>query len=109
MRATLAKIKDELRRRMHQSLGELGRWLRSVVQGWLNYYAVPGNSRRLSQFVDEVIKHWLRTLQRRRQTGRDRWTWSRMKRIADRYLPRPRILHPYPDARFRVPLKVRAV
>ena len=79
------------------------------MQGWLNYYAVPGNSRRLSQFVDEVTKHWLRTLQRRSQTGRDRWTWSRMKRLAARDLPRPRITHPYPDARFRVRLTVGAV
>ena len=79
------------------------------MQGWLNYYAVPDNSRRLSQFVDAVIKHWLRTLQRRSQTGRDRWTWPRMQRLARRYLPRPRILHPYPDARFRVRLEAGAV
>ncbi len=57
--------------------------------GVVEFYAVPDNSRRLSQFVDAVIKHWLRTLQRRSQTGRDRWTWPRMQCVARRYLPRP--------------------
>jgi RNA-directed DNA polymerase len=42
MRATLAKLKADLGKRMHRPVVETGRWLRSVVRGWLNYYAVPG-------------------------------------------------------------------
>jgi RNA-directed DNA polymerase len=64
MRATLQVMKASLRRRMHRPLGETGRWLRRVVQGWLNYHAVPGNSRRLRRFVDAVTRLWLRVIRR---------------------------------------------
>lgn len=101
MRATLAAIKQQLRKRMHRPLGETARWLASVVRGWLQYHAVPGNSRRLCQFVDEVSKLWLAALRRRSQKGKQRWTWTRMYRLVRKHLPRPRILHPYPQTRFR--------
>lgn len=109
MRATLAAIKQQLRQRMHRPLGETARWLRSVVQGWLNYYAVPGNSLRLGQFLDQVSRHWLKTLRRRSQKGKDSWTWRRMHRLVGKHLPPKRILHPYPRARFHARLKARAV
>lgn len=109
MRATLAAIKQQLRQRMHRPMGEVARWLRSVVQGWMGYHAVPGNSRRLYQFLDEVSKLWLTVLRRRSQKGKDRWTWPRMRRLVRRHLPRPRVLHPYPEERFRARLKVGAV
>jgi group II intron reverse transcriptase/maturase len=109
MRATLAAIKQQLRKRMHRPLGETARWLHSVVQGWLNYHAVPGNSRRLYQFVDEVSKLWLTVLRRRSQKGKERWTWSRMRRLVRKHLPRPRILHPHPKERFHARLEVGAV
>lgn len=105
MRATLAAIKQKLRKRMHRPMGETARWLRSVVQGWLAYHAVPGNSRRLRQFVKEVSKSWLKTLRRRSQRGRARWTWTRMDRLVRRHLPAPCVTHPYPDARFRARLR----
>lgn len=107
--ATLAAIRAQLVRRMHRPLGETGRWLRRVAQGWLNYHAVPGNSPRLSRFIDEVSKHWLHVLRRRSQRGQSRWNWSRMHRLVRRHLPRPRILHPYPTDRFHARLKPRAV
>jgi RNA-directed DNA polymerase len=109
MRTKLRAIKAELRKRMHRPVGETGRWLRSVVQGWLNYHAVPGNSPRISRFVDEVTRHWLGILRRRSQRGRSRWTWERMQRLARRHVPRPRIVHPYPDQRFRARLEAGAV
>lgn len=109
MRATLAAIKQRLRVRMHRPMGETARWLRSVVQGWLNYHAVPGNSFRLDQFVTEVLKLWLHALRRRSQNGRAKWNWRRMQRMARRHLPRPRILHPYPNVRFHARLKAGAV
>ena len=109
MRATLQVMKASLRRRMHRPLGETGRWLRRVVLGWLNYHAVPGNSRRLRRFVDAVTRLWLRVIRRRSQTGRVRWTWERMQTLIRRHLPRPRILHPYPRIRFHDRLKAGAV
>ena len=109
LRTTLHAIQTELRRRMHRPLGETGRWLRSVVQGWLNYHAVPCNMRQIARFVQQVIRHWLFALRRRSQRGRNRWTWARMAGLVSRHLPRPRILHPYPHQRFYARLKVGAV
>jgi group II intron reverse transcriptase/maturase len=109
VRATLQAIKANLRKRRHRPVGETGRWLRRVVQGWLNYHAVPGNSIRIGRFVKEVIRLWLRSIRRRSQRGRSRWTWSRMTRLARRHLPNPRIIHPYPILRFRARLKAGAV
>ena len=108
MRATLQAIKAKLRKRMHRPLGETARWLRSVVQGWLNYHAVPSNSNRIGRFVDEVARLWLHVIRRRSQRGRY-WNWERMHRLVRKHLPRPRIIHPYPEQRFRARLKVGAV
>jgi len=107
MRAKLTKIKGELRKRRHQSIGEVGRWLKQVVQGWFQYHAVPGNQNRLRQFCDEIKKMWLHQLRRRSQ--RHRWTWDRFARMFKRYLPEPTTLHPYPSVRFRARLAARAV
>ncbi len=109
MRATLQAIKEKLRKRMHDPLGETTRWLRSVVHGWLNYHAVPGNSNRIGRFVDEVTRLWLKVLRRRSQRGRHSWTWERMQRLARKHFPRARIRHPYPTNRFHARLKVGAV
>jgi group II intron reverse transcriptase/maturase len=100
MRAKLKAVKDQLMRRRHQPIPDQGRWLRSVVQGHLNYYAVPGNRRALGTFRSEVNRLWLRALRRRSQ--RHRLTWQRMNRLVDRWLPPARILHPYPEVRFNV-------
>lgn len=109
MSRTLAALKVQLRHRRHDSVGTTGRWLASVIRGWLQYHAVPDNMRRLDQFVVEVTKLWLRQLRRRSQRGRAAWPWSRMNRLVDRYLPQPKILHPYPKDRFRARLAAGAV
>jgi hypothetical protein len=98
MIAALKRIKEALRRRWHQSIPEQGQWLRQVVQGYFGYHAVPGNYPRLVTFRRQVTALWLRVLQRRGQ--RDRTTWPRAYRLADQWLPRARILHPWPNARF---------
>ena len=51
-------------------------------------------------FRYHVVVFWLRTLRRRSQ--KDRFTWERIKRLADDWLPQPRTLHPWPSARFAV-------
>jgi len=98
IRSTLQAIKQELRRRLHDPIGDTGAWLHRVVQGHLNYFAVPGNSRRIASFVYYVRRLWIRSLRRRSQ--RSRMPFSRYAPIADRFLPKPRILHPFPVARF---------
>jgi group II intron reverse transcriptase/maturase len=99
-RATLRKIKDTLRRSMHQPIPALGKWLGRVVSGYFNYHAVPTNGRALHVFRNHVIDLWRRTLRCRSQ--KDRITWARMTKLADAWLPKPTILHPWPSIRFAV-------
>jgi group II intron reverse transcriptase/maturase len=100
MRAKLQAIKQELRQRMHQPIPDQGRWLGQVVRGYFNYHAVPTNSPTLVTFRFFVTELWRRTLRRRSQ--KDAMTWERISRLANDWLPRPRILHPWPQARFAV-------
>jgi len=100
MRAKLQAIKQELRRRTHQPIPVQGKWLNRVVTGYLNYHAVPTNGRALAAFRFFVTELWQRTLQRRSQNGD--MTLERITRLANDWLPQPRILHPWPQARFAV-------
>lgn len=98
MRATLKAINVALKRRRHDPVPAQGKWLGSVVRGWLNYFAVPTNSDAICRFRSEVIRYWRRHLCQRSQ--RHRLNWRRMTRLADRWLPPARIQHPYPEVRF---------
>jgi len=97
--AKLADLKVQLSRRIHDDLAKVGAWLQSVFRGWCQYYAVPGNYARLRQFRDALQDSWLRTLRRRSQRGR-RLTWAKFSQLSRRWLPTPKILHPYPNVRF---------
>ena len=99
LRATLHAIRDALMRRRHQPVAEVGRWLRSVVRGYFNYHAVSGNLKRLDVFRSVVARHWLHALRRRSQ--RRRMPWTRFSCWVERWLPHPRLAHPYPYQRFR--------
>lgn len=99
LHAKLKELKDKLTRMMHWDLAEVGSWLTSVLKGWYQYYAVPGNSARLREFRSAIQIIWLRLLQRRSQRGK-RMTWSKFSQISKRWLPTSKILHPYPNARF---------
>jgi hypothetical protein len=83
-----------------QPIPQQGRWLQQVVTGYFNYHAVPTNSSTLTAFLFHVTNLWRRTLQQRSQ--KDWTTWERIKRLADDWLPKPRILHPWPKSRFAV-------
>jgi group II intron reverse transcriptase/maturase len=97
MRAKLREVNDQLKRRRHEPIPEQGRWLRSVVQGHLAYYAVPGNNDAVKAFRDQVTRHWFNALRRRSQ--RTRINWQRMNRIATRWIPKARAMHPFPEVR----------
>ena len=97
--AKLAELKETLMRRRHDDLARVGEWLQSVYRGWCQYYAVPGNAARLQQFRNAIQVMWLRILQRRSQRGR-RLTWVKFSKLCKRWLPTPKILHPYPSVRF---------
>jgi group II intron reverse transcriptase/maturase len=95
-----AKIKEiarTLRRRITESVEEVGKWLQQVLRGHYQYYAVPRNFAALSWFRDQVTYLWKKTLSRRSQTGYV--NWDKMRVLANTWLPRPRILHPYPGSR----------
>jgi hypothetical protein len=100
VRAKLREVKEALRRRMHEALDEQGAWLRRVVQGFYAYHAVPTNAAALRDFRYNVTNLWRRTLRWRSQRGAV--TWERMTVLQERWLPKPRITHPWPSARFAV-------
>ena len=100
VQAKLREIKEQLKIRRYTSIPEMGHWLHSVVSGWYRYYAVPNTSRYLGKFRRRVAWLWFRALQRRSQ--RSRMTWRRMYKLIAIWLPKPRILHPYPQARLQV-------
>src|SRR5437899_1766401 len=98
MRAKLRQVKQQLRERMHDPVPQPGQWLKSVVQGYFNYHAVPGNLTSLGVIRDRVLALWWRTIRRRSQ--KHRISWTRILELAQRWIPQPRALHPFPDARF---------
>ena len=100
LRTKLSEVKAELRRRMHDPVPEQGAYLHSVVKGHCQYYGVPLNGPALKAFRHAIGWIWCRTLRRRSQ--RHRLTWSRMRRLINRWLPTPRICHPYPLVRLGV-------
>jgi RNA-directed DNA polymerase len=100
MRARLRAIREMLRRRMHDEVAAIGRWLGRVVRGWFAYFAVPGSMRWLAAFRHWVVQTWLAVLRRRSQ--KHRMTWGRIAGITNQFLPKARILHPWPEARFAV-------
>jgi len=100
MKEKLKEVKGELRRRMHQPISEQGKWLGQVVTGYFGYHAVPTNFRALAAFRLHIAHLWRRVLRRRSQ--KDGSTWDRIEKLADEWLPQPRILHPWPSVRFAV-------
>ena len=96
----LHEVKKELRKRRHQPIPIQGKWLGRVVQGYFNYHAVPTNYASLAQFRRESARHWFRSLRRRSQKARRRMNWKKFYPIMDRWLPRARVTHSYPNVRF---------
>ena len=100
MRSTLKEIREVLRKRMHWPIPEVGKWLGQVVAGYFAYHAVPSNMRAIAAFRHHVVRAWRWTLLRRSQRGK--MVWARIKQLADEFLPKPKILHPWPEVRFAV-------
>jgi hypothetical protein len=98
MMAKLLAIKTELNRRRHQPRATVGEWLQKVTEGYYRYHAVPGNLHQLEIFRHRLRRLWRMVLIHRSQRGNV--GWGRLKPLLDRWIPPPRILHPYPVARF---------
>jgi hypothetical protein len=100
LRAKLKQVREQMRRRMHESIASQGRWLAQIVRGYFAYHAVPTNIRALRAFRHGIMDIWRRALRRRSQ--KDTMTWQRIQHLADEWLPQPQILHGWPDRRFAV-------
>ena len=101
LRAKLQEVKVELRKRMHDPIPKVGKWLRSVVGGYNRYFGVPTNQNSLYLFRFQIGRYWHHALKRRGQK-KSTLTWERMVRLIDRWLPKPEIHHPYPLRRMGV-------
>ena len=62
------------------------------------YYAVSGNHPSMWWFCNQVRWLWLKSLRRRSQKAH--LSWERFTRIADRFFPPIKVLHPLPCHRF---------
>ena len=100
MSRTLKRIKEVLRRRMHDDVKATAKWLGKVVDGWLNYYAVPTSFRYLYRFVLRLKHLWLRVLLPGSQ--KDRSGWARVAKLTANHWPKLEIRHPWPDQRLAV-------
>ena len=98
MAAKLVDIREQLRKRMHRSIESTLKWLQQVVRGYFQYHAIPGNWDRMKAFRNDVLRLWLKQLQRRSQ--RTKWTWERFVARLGNLLPEIRLQHPYPNVRF---------
>lgn len=101
LRAKVSEVREILIRNRHRPLPEQGSWLKMVVQGHFKYYEVPGNRKALDSFRTLINKAWIKALRKRSHKARS-LTWSRIQRWINRWIPRARIVHPYPNQRFCV-------
>jgi RNA-directed DNA polymerase len=99
MVAKLGAIKAELGYRRHAPVASTGAWLQKVVPGYSQYHAVPGNLDRMRIFRQRLARLWRLALCRRCKRGTLRG--DRFNLIFNRWIPIPRVLHPYPLERFR--------
>lgn len=101
LRVKIKEVRQAIMSCRHEPVAEQGKWLRSVVQGHLNYFGVPGNRPRTDAFRTQVIKAWFAALRRRSHKAR-RLTWERFQRLVKTWIPTAKRLHPYPGERFCV-------
>ena len=66
-----------------------------------------GNMHALETFKTQVTRMWYKSLRRRSQ--KTKLTWVKMNGIVQKWIPKAKILHPWPEERFeRYTPKVRA-
>ncbi len=95
----IREVTRQLRQRMHAPVNETLAWLNRVVRGYVNYFGVPGNSNAIGRFRLEIVRRWWKLLRRRSQ--RSRLNWAKFGAWISRNLVKTRIVHPYPEQRFR--------
>jgi RNA-directed DNA polymerase len=83
-RKKLQAVKQELRQRMHDPVAQVGGWLKSVLNGYYQYHAVPGNLAVLKRLRQQVARYWFHALGQRSQR---RPTWEKLGKLFDQWLP----------------------
>ena len=68
-----------------------------VRNGFYQYHAVPGNWAILRRFRERIGRYWRHVLER---SQRGRRSADRVAQWFNRWLPHPRLVHPYPGVRF---------
>ncbi len=101
LRNKIKQIGHTLMQYRHKPLWELGSWLRKVLTGYYNYFAIPGNHTSLQMMRTEVARAWIKAMRRRSQKGRN-FNWFKMQRWINRFSPHTRVRHPYPNQRFHL-------
>lgn len=99
--ALVNRVVMELKRIRHTPIDDQGMWLASVLRGHYAYFAVPTNLSSTYAVRHLVKVRWYLSLCRRSQRARA-FSWRRMNVIAKRWLPLPRVMHPWPEQRFLV-------
>jgi RNA-directed DNA polymerase len=94
------RIGEELRRMRHEPIDDQGHRLASMLEGHYAYFAVPTNIGAVRAIRHHAKVRWYKSLRRRSQ--RRRLTWRRMNVVVEKYLPKPRVRHPWPEQRFLV-------
>src|SRR5262249_17324928 len=90
----LKELRQEMRRRMHTPVKDQWQWLSAVLRGHYAYYGLPGNSRAIKLYFQEVRDGWQRVLNRRSQKAK--MNGPRFYRLLKRFpLPTPTISDPY--------------
>jgi group II intron reverse transcriptase/maturase len=96
----IAKLKGlsvELRKRINWKVGLVGKWLQRVVKGYFNYHAIHDNLDTLGSFRFQLAKRWMKVI--RRRSHKARLTWDKFVKVVDKWLPLPKVVHPYPNQR----------
>ena len=105
-RRKLREIRQQLWRRMHEPIASTGEWLRSVLNGYYQYHAVPGNLRALERFRYSVERLWRAALRRRGDKRKP--SWEQLHPIFKFWLPHPVVVHPLPSVRFDARIQGRS-
>ncbi|WP_444544628.1 hypothetical protein, partial [Shewanella inventionis] len=101
LKSKIKQISEALMQHRHKPLYEMGSWVRKVLTGYYNYFAIPGNQTSIQLLRTCVGRAWLKALRRRSQKGRN-FNWYKMQRWINQFSPHTRVRHPYPNQRFHL-------
>jgi len=97
----IVEVSDKLMAKRFIPVGDQGRWLRSVFLGHMNYFSVPGNRKAVDAFRRGICRAWFRALRKRSQKAK-KLNWNKMRKLVKAYIPSVKVVHCYPNLRFRV-------